>query len=168
MNAQTPRPVSSPAGTPSQRLSPHFSLAEMTHSATAARRGLKNTPPPAVIEVLTRTAERMEEVRKALGDKPISVLSGYRSPAVNKAVGGSPTSAHMTGHAIDFICPGYGTPAQVVAQLRASPRMGGFDQIIEEFGEWIHIGFGPGQRGQVLSARRSGGRTVYVPFGTGQ
>lgn len=168
MNASTPRPDPAAGGrTPSQRLSPHFSLAELTHSATAARRGLTNTAPLDIIQVLTVTAGRMEGVRRLLGDRPISVLSGYRSPAVNRAVGGSKTSAHMTGHAVDFICPGFGTPAQIVAHLTAEREtLGGFDQIIEEFGDWVHIGFGPGRRGQVLTARHEAGRTVYRPFGT--
>lgn len=143
-----------------QRLSAHFTMAEMTHSATAARKGIANVVTPAVEHQLYLTADRMEGVRRLLGDKPISVLSGYRSPAVNKAVGGSTTSAHMTGHAVDFICPGFGTPAQVAAHL--AKHLTGFDQIIEEFGQWVHVGFGPGKRGQKLTARRVNGRTVYT------
>lgn len=143
------------------RLSDHFSLAELTVSATAARRGISNVPPPLVIDTLILTADRMEKVRALLGDKPIIVLSGYRSPAVNAAVGGSKSSAHMTGHAVDFICPRFGTPAQVAAHL--AKHLVGFDQLIEEFGEWVHVGFGPGRRGQKLTARKVNGRTVYSP-----
>jgi zinc D-Ala-D-Ala carboxypeptidase len=143
------------------RLSDHFSLAELTVSATAARRGISNVPPPLVIDTLILTADRMEKVRALLGDKPIIVLSGYRSPAVNAAVGGSKSSAHMTGHAVDFICPRFGTPAQVTAHL--AKHLTGFDQLIEEFGDWVHVGFGPGRRGQKLTARKVNGRTVYSP-----
>lgn len=143
------------------RLSDHFSLAELTVSATAARRGISNVPPPLVIDTLILTADRMEKVRALLGDKPIIVLSGYRSPAVNAAVGGSKSSAHMTGHAVDFICPRFGTPAQVAAHL--AKHLTGFDQLIEEFGDWVHVGFGPGRRGQKLTARKVNGRTVYSP-----
>ncbi|WP_303713588.1 D-Ala-D-Ala carboxypeptidase family metallohydrolase [Brevundimonas naejangsanensis] len=143
------------------RLSDHFSLAELTVSATAARRGISNVPPPLVIDTLILTADRMEKVRALLGDKPIIVLSGYRSPAVNAAVGGSKSSAHMTGHAVDFICPRFGTPAQVAAHL--AKHLTGFDQLIEEFGDWVHVGFGPGKRGQKLTARKENGRTVYSP-----
>ncbi len=141
------------------RLSDHFSLAELTVSATAARRGISNVPPPLVIDTLILTADRMEKVRALLDDKPIIVLSGYRSPAVNAAVDGSKSSAHMTGHAVDFICPRFGTPAQVAAHL--AKHLTGFDQLIEEFGEWVHVGFGPGKRGQKLTARKVNGRTVY-------
>lgn len=143
------------------RLSDHFSLAELTVSATAARRGISNVPPPLVIDTLILTADRMEKVRALLGDKPIIVLSGYRSPAVNAAVGGSKSSAHMTGHAVDFICPRFGTPAQVAAHL--AKHLTGFDQLIEEFGDWVHVGFGPGKRGEKLTARKVNGRTVYSP-----
>lgn len=143
------------------RLSDHFSLAELTVSATAARKGISNSPPPLVIDTLILTADRMEKVRALLGDHPIIVLSGYRSPAVNAAVGGSKSSAHMTGHAVDFICPRFGTPAQVAAHL--AKHLVGFDQLIEEFGEWVHVDFGPGRRGQKLTARKVNGRTVYSP-----
>ena len=142
------------------RLSPHFSLEELTVSAMAARRGLDNTPTGDALKTLESTACRMETVRALLGNKPIIVLSGYRAPAVNTAVGGSKTSAHRTGHAVDFICPGFGSPYQVAQHL--AKTLGGFDQIIQEFGRWVHIGFGPGQRGQLLTARKEGGRTRYL------
>lgn len=144
-----------------RRLSDHFTLAEMTHSGTALRRGLDNTPPPEVLDQLILTADRMEGVRQLLGNKPIRVTSGYRSPAVNRAVGGSRTSAHRTGHAVDFTCPDFGTPAEVAAHL--AKHLTHFDQLIEEFGGWVHVGFGPGQRGQILTARKVNGRTRYTP-----
>lgn len=152
---------SAPINPSAHRLSPHFTLAEMTVSATGARLGLSNLPGPRELATLTRTAERMEEVRTLLGNRPILVSSGYRSPAVNRAVGGSGSSAHMSGHAVDFICPAFGTPAEVAAYL--AQHLTAFDQIIEEFGDWVHIGFGPGQRCQLLTARRVGGRTRYTP-----
>lgn len=145
-----------------QRLSTHFTLAEMTASATAARKGIANVAPPEIVDTLILTADRMEKVRSLLLNKPIRVLSGYRSPAVNRAVGGSRNSAHMTGHAVDFVCPGFGTPAQVAAFLARELKAMGYDQVIEEFGEWVHIGFGPGRRMQALTARKAGGKTVYT------
>lgn len=144
-----------------QRLSAHFTLAELTASNTAARKGIANVAPPEIVDTLFLTADRMEKVRALLGGNPIRVLSGYRSPAVNKAVGGSKNSAHMTGHAVDFTCDGFGTPAQVAAHL--AKHLTHFDQIIEEFGQWVHIGFGPGKRQQLLTARKVGGRTRYTP-----
>lgn len=141
------------------RLSAHFTLAELTFSGTAARKGIPNVPPQPIIDQLVLTADRMEHVRTLLGDKPIRVLSGYRSEAVNRAVGGSKTSAHRTGHAVDFVCPEFGTPPEVAAHL--ARHLTKYDQLIEEFGGWVHIGFGPGQRMQNLTARKVNGRTVY-------
>ena len=74
-------------------ISEHFTLEEFTHSEAAARLGLDNTPGPIVTAYLKKTAVLMEQVRALLG-KPIIVHSGYRSPQVNKAVGGVATSAH--------------------------------------------------------------------------
>lgn len=141
------------------QLSAHFSLAELTASNTAARKGIPNIAAPEIVDTLIRTADRMEKVRALLGNKPIRVLSGYRSAAVNKAVGGSKNSAHMTGHAIDFTCPEFGSPAKVAAYL--SQHLTAYDQIIQEFGQWVHIGFGPGRRMQRLTAKKVAGRTVY-------
>lgn len=142
-------------------LTKHFTLAELTTSAAGTRKGLSNKPTPAVLAILRQTAQRMEEVRALLGNRPIIITSGFRSDAVNRLVGGSKTSAHTLGHAVDFTCPGFGTPAQVAAHLARHLR--GYDQIIEEFGQWVHVGFGPGQRGQKLTARKVAGRTVYKP-----
>ncbi len=146
------------------QLSAHFTLAEMTASNTAARKGIANVMGPGIHDQLILTADKMEAVRTLLGGRPVRVLSGYRSPAVNKAVGGSRTSAHMTGHAVDFTCPDFGSSAKVAAFLaRELPRIGmKFDQLIEEFGGWVHIGFGPDTRGQLLTARKVGGKTRYT------
>lgn len=141
------------------KLSDHFTLAEMTVSAKARVLGLKNEPPPHVLDTLILTADRMEKVREILGDKPIIVLSGYRSPEVNRAVGGSRNSAHMTGYAVDFICPKFGSAREVAAHL--AKEMTHYDQIIEEFDQWVHVGFGPGKRGEKLTARKVGSKTVY-------
>lgn len=143
-----------------QRLSAHFTLSELTFSATAARKGLSNAAPPEIVDQLILTADRMEKVRELLGGHPIRILSGYRSDAVNKAVGGSKTSAHRTGHAVDFVCPAFGSPARVAAHL--AKHLTGYDQIIEEFGSWVHVGFGPGRRMEKLTARKVGGRTRYT------
>ncbi len=77
-------------------LSPHFSLEELTISDYAARHGIDNAPPPAVFETLQRTAQKMETVRRVLG-YPIHVTSGFRCAELNKAIGGVPISAHLTG-----------------------------------------------------------------------
>lgn len=138
------------------KLSPHFSLEELT--ITQVRQD--NTPPPAVIEALKDTAMRMEGVRNALGGKPVIVNSGYRSPLVNRVVGGSPTSAHMSGRAVDFICPAFGPPLSIARVIIASSVK--FDQLIEE-GTWVHISFDERMRGQVLSKSSAGGLIAGLP-----
>lgn len=136
-------------------LSPHFTLAELTVSETAARRGIDNDPPTEVIERLKHTALGLEAVRIRLG-APIIVSSGYRSPELNVAVGGAKNSDHTRGDAADFICPGFGAPSTIVSALKDSGIQ--FDQLIEEFGRWVHISFGPRMRGQVLRIDRNGTR----------
>lgn len=136
-------------------LSPHFTLAEMTTSETAARRGIDNDPPPEAIERLKHTALGLEAVRIRLA-APIIVSSGYRSPQLNAAIGGAMNSDHTRGDAADFISPGFGSPSTIVSALKDSGIA--FDQLIEEFGRWVHISFGPRMRGQVLRIDRNGTR----------
>lgn len=128
-------------------LTTHFTLDELTASQTAARLGMDNTPPPAVVEALRRTAHGLEMVRTLI-QSPIIVSSGYRAPLVNKAVGGAPNSQHQTGEAVDFIAPGYGSPADVVRAIVMRGHDIRFDQVIVEFGRWVHISFtaGAGRR----------------------
>lgn len=137
------------------KLTTHFTLEELTVTQV---RGANNTPPTGLIPALQDTADRMENVRDLLGH-PIIVTSGYRSPEVNKAVGASPTSAHIGGRAIDFICPAAGTPREVAAQIAAS--LIDFDQLIAE-GSWVHISFDPQLRKQVLTAHFNDGKTTYT------
>lgn len=107
-----------------------------------------NTPSATELRRLTATARHMEVVR-ALLKKPIVVNSGFRSAAVNKAVGGSPTSAHALGYAVDFVCPAFGGPMAICRAIRASNIE--FDQLILERNLWVHISFDPRMRQQVLS-----------------
>lgn len=125
-------------------LSPHFTLSEMTVTST----GLDNQPTPAHLANLKVAAAGMEKVRAALG-KPILVNSAYRSAAVNRRVGGVPTSAHCQGYAVDFRVKGM-TPLEICrALVKAGVK---FDQLIEE-GAWTHVSFDPRMRGQVLTMR---------------
>lgn len=116
-------------------LSPNFTLEELTASQTAARRGFDNTPNATEVANLVRVAALLEEVR-ALVKKPINVTSGFRSKQVNDAVGSRDTSQHRIGCAADFKVNGM-TPREVV-ELCIKANIG-YDQIIEEFGSWVHI-----------------------------
>jgi hypothetical protein len=140
------------------RLSKHFTLDEFTRSDTAVRRGIDNTPSPTIAARLTATATHMERVRGLLGH-PIKVNSGYRSHTLNAAVGGAATSAHTQGYAVDFVCPDFGTPTDIVRALADSNVP--YDKVINE-GSWVHISFDPRMRRIALVADFSSGKPTYT------
>lgn len=143
------------------RLTQHFTLEELTHSQTAARKRLGNTPDQdsEARKNLQRLAETLEEVRTILGDNPIMVSSGYRSAPVNAAVGGSVASRHMHGLACDFTCPGFGTSLEICKALEPHMRELAIDQLIYEFGAWVHLGLTNGKpRHQKLTIDTGGTR----------
>lgn len=124
-------------------LSPHFTLQEATVSQTAARMGIDNTPDDAMLLEIQKTAVFMEGVRSVLG-KPITVTSWYRCPDLERAVAGIAPGRPLSGHhplgaAVDFICPGFGTPLQVAQRLVGWVDNLGIGQLIYEFGAWVHI-----------------------------
>jgi len=129
------------------QLTNNFSLAEMTVSETADKLGLANMPASRQhIANLRALAGVMEQVR-ALWARPVQILSAYRAPAVNRAVGGVPTSDHANGLAADFRVEGI--DGQDVAEVIAASAIR-FDQLI-----WyrpsgaVHIGIGAQMRRQV-------------------
>jgi uncharacterized protein YcbK (DUF882 family) len=143
------------------QLTEHFTLEEFTDSQTAARKGINNMPSANSQERnnLQRTAETMEEVRILLGEKPILISSGYRSPQVNAAVGGSKNSAHMSGLAADFSCPGAGSPKHICKTLEPHMKNLGIDQLIHEYDTWVHLGLSSGApRHQALTIDNKGTR----------
>jgi hypothetical protein len=136
-------------------LSDHFSVEEATASNTATRAGIDNTPPGDVLANMARAAIGMELVRLELARNPIHVSSWYRCPMLNTLVGSKPTSDHLTGFAIDFVCPTQGNPDTIVRKLLASNIR--FGQIIREFDSWVHISF-KGQQRQALIIDKKGTR----------
>jgi hypothetical protein len=137
-------------------LTEHFTLEEFTASQTAARLGINNTPDPEALANLHNTAAGMELVRTFLGGVPVKISSGYRCLALNAAVGSRTTSQHVTGCACDFTAPEYGTPEHIVRDLMASDVP--YDQLIFEFGTWVHISFSPQNRRQALTIDHDGTR----------
>lgn len=136
------------------KLSEHFTLQEMTLSQEAVRRGIDNTPTPEVLENLKRLALTLEHIRALVG-KPVLVSSGYRNAAVNRAVGGSKSSTHMSGLAADINCPGI-NPGALAHIIKASRIQ--FDQLILEFDAWVHVGLSDGApRGELLTIRNDTG-----------
>jgi hypothetical protein len=144
------------------KLSEYFTLDEMTRSQTATRRGIKNDPPPEAVANLKTLVERvLEPVRLKTG--PMIITSGYRNPELNAAVGGSPTSAHMNGRAVDIWWPKDQLPDMWIIMGRCNVP---YDKLILEFGSWIHVqiawaGLQP-RRQRLIATRNEDGRTVYT------
>ena len=140
------------------KLTPNFTLEELTHSEIAERNGLDNTPTEEVKANLVRLARFLEEVRRILG-RPIMVNSAYRSLAVNTAIGSKPTSQHCIGCAADIKVPGL-TPDDIVKEILKTNLE--YDQLIREFDSWVHISipnrFADKPRRQVLIIDKSGTR----------
>lgn len=116
------------------KLSEHFTLEEMTASETAARKGIDNSPSLKTIDNLKRLATHLEAIREEIG-LPIIITSGYRSPALNAAVGGSAGSQHCFGCAADIRVDGM-TPDELIEAIIDGGML--YDQLISEFGSWVH------------------------------
>jgi zinc D-Ala-D-Ala carboxypeptidase len=146
-------------------LSKNFSVAELVKSQTATRLGIDNSPSEEVITNLTSLCNMvLQKVRNSHGS--VIVSSGYRSPELNKAIGGSTKSDHCKGFAADFEVPGLDNKdlaKWIIDNLT-------FKQLILEFykeGEptsgWVHCSFEEGQNNnQVLTAVKEGKKTVYL------
>jgi len=153
------------------QISKHLSLAEVSRSETAKRRGINNTPSGEHLENFKKLAENIfEPIREHFG-VPIHISSGYRSKELNSAIGGSATSQHCSGEAIDIDMDGSAsgvTNAQVFNFIKDNLQ---FDQLIWEFGsdsnpDWVHVSYETTgkQRKQILKAIKSGGKTSYAPY----
>ena len=144
------------------KLSEHLSLSEVIRSESAKRNGISNMPTPEHIENFKILATKIfEPIREHFG-VPIRISSGYRSKELNKCVGGSSTSQHSSGEAID-IDQDYTTITnkQVFEYIRDNLT---FDQLINEFDySWVHVSYKANgkQRGEVLEAYKVGKVTKY-------
>jgi|TARA_R100001086_G_scaffold48281_2_gene21283 zinc D-Ala-D-Ala carboxypeptidase len=126
------------------KISDNITYAEAIHSQTAKRKGIDNTPTAKQVEVMKLTAEKIfEPLRKFVGG-PIKVNSFFRSAELNKAIGGSKTSQHCKGQAIDIDDVfGHKTNAEMYNWVKENLN---FDQMIWEFGtdmnpNWVHISY---------------------------
>lgn len=140
-------------------ISRNFTLEELTQTKT----GLPNALPKHLEENLQSLVDNvLQPARDALG--AIVVTSAYRSPEVNKAVGGSKTSRHCTAQAADLKFKGGN---EILFRWLASYT--NFDQLIWEFGtddrpDWVHVSYSERHRKQILKAKKVNGRTKYLPF----
>jgi len=142
------------------RLSNYFTLEEFVTSQTAKRLGIINKPSNEAVNNLQLLCKRvLEPLRMQCG--PVVVSSGYRSPALNKAIGGSTSSQHCKGQAADIIVPGYDN-LEVAKYIKGLLV---FDQLILEFypGGWIHVSYSKDiNRGSLLRATKVRGKTKYL------
>ena len=119
----------------------YFTIQELTASETAKRYGIDNTPTPEVKQHLQELTERLlNPIREAWGG-PIKVNSGYRCYRLNNFLGGSKTSAHLTGYAADLV-PSNGQRTKFIKFVQDYLRKSRlpFDQCINEYDKWCHIG----------------------------
>jgi zinc D-Ala-D-Ala carboxypeptidase len=152
------------------KVSEHLTLGEATISGTAKSLGINNTPSKDVLEVMKHTAVNIfEKVRAHFGGRPIYVSSFYRAPEVNKAIGGSATSQHCKGEAMDLDGDVYENASnkQIFEFIRDNLQ---FDQLITEGvagGKiaWVHVSLKKtGNRKQISFMYKSSGKTVYEPY----
>ena len=136
-------------------LSRFFTLDELTRSETAQREGIPNVPAEAEISNLEALCETiLDPLRTAVG-LPVKVNSGYRSPTLNRKIGGVPDSQHVDGMAADIQAPGMSVLDlfKRIIELRLP-----FDQLIyeavNERTKWVHVSHNPaGNRGEIMAAK---------------
>ena len=126
------------------KLTKHFTLEEFTRSSTAKARGIDNTVPEKLIPALRNLCETVLEPLREQAKEPVIISSGYRCPALNKAVGGTNTSQHMKGEACDI----YMEDKTKLRKWFAILLDGDFDQLIFERNRrtdrcWIHVSCKP-------------------------
>jgi len=153
------------------KLSAHLDLSEVIRSESAKRNGISNMPIALHIENFKLLAEKVFEPIRLHFGCPIHISSGYRSAELNRCVGGSSTSQHCTGEAIDIDMDGSTsgvTNKMVFDYIKDNLE---FDQLIYEFGDsknpdWVHVSYESTgrQRKQVLRAVRANGKTTYQNY----
>ena len=153
------------------KLSEHLDLAEVTRSESAKRKGISNMPTEVHIANFKLLAENIFEPIRNHFRCPIIISSGYRSKELNVAIGGSLTSQHCQGEAIDIDMDG--TPNGVNNRMVFDYIKDNlnFDQLIYEFGDannpdWVHVSYEStgNQRKQILKAIRVNGKTSYTNY----
>jgi hypothetical protein len=145
------------------KLSKNLSLSEVVKSNTAIKNGIDNSPTLEHLQNLEILAEKIfQPIREHFG-VPIGISSGYRSKALNEAIGGSKTSQHCNGQALDLDADMFGkvTNKEIFDYIVENLD---FDQLINEFNySWIHVSYKNKKenRKQVLKAYKENGKTKY-------
>jgi zinc D-Ala-D-Ala carboxypeptidase len=153
------------------QISKHLSLAEVSRSETAKRKGINNTPSGEHLENFKKLAENIFEPIREHFAAPIHISSGYRSKELNASIGGASSSQHCQGEAIDIDMDGSPSGVSNADVFKYIKDHLNFDQLIWEFGsdsnpDWVHVSYESTgkQRKQILKAVKAGGKTSYVPF----
>lgn len=153
------------------QISKHLSLAEVSRSETAKRKGINNTPSGEHLENFKKLAENIFEPIREHFAVPIHISSGYRSKELNASIGGASSSQHCQGEAVDIDMDGSPSGVSNADVFKYIKDNLTFDQLIWEFGtdknpDWVHVSYESTgkQRKQILKAVKSGGKTSYVPF----
>ena len=152
-----------------EKISKYVSYKEVTHSNQATALKIGNTPNAEQLGNLKLVCTNIFDKVREHFVKPIGISSGFRSIELNTRIGGSKSSQHMQGKALDIDGDIFGCTnnKDIFDYIRNNCT---FDQLIWEFGSenapsWVHVSFNKdGNRGQILRAVKSGGRTVYQPF----
>ena len=150
-------------------LSKYATLEECSRSTTASRLGIDNNPPVEVRDNLREVCSKVFDPCREFAGGPLAISSGYRSPKLNKAVGGSKTSEHVLGQALDIDCDTFGfkTNAEIFHFIKDNLE---FNQLIWEFGtdknpQWVHVSYSRlHNKKQVLKASKVNGKTVYTNY----
>ena len=151
------------------KLSPHLDLSEVIRSDSAKRNGISNMPTEEHIANFMLLAEKIfEPVREHFG-VPIRISSGYRSKELNAKIGGSSTSQHCKGQAVDLDQDGSTNGVSNADVFNYIKDNLPFDQLIWEFGnednpDWVHVSYVPNGRKQILKAFKMNGTTKYFPY----
>ena len=153
-----------------EMISNHINYFEATNSPTATAKGIKNDPNIDQLKAMRLVAVKCFEPLRMWANVPLSINSFFRGEALNKAIGGAASSQHCKGEAIDIDGKGKISNAKIFHFLKENVE---FDQMINEFpvnGEpaWVHISYSErGNRGQILTATKVKGKTVYSPYKLG-
>ena len=127
----------------------YFADKEFTYSETAKKYGLQNEPDLTTWDRLHALRDHVLNPAREILGKPIYITSGYRSGYLNSLVGGTSSSQHTTGEAVDITTKNLALNRELFGIL---VRLGNFDQLIwEKGGEWIHVSYSTRNRGQILA-----------------
>ena len=150
-----------------EMISNHISYYEGTYSPTAVAKGLNNEPSLNQLKAMRLVAVKCFEAVRMWANVPLSINSFFRGKELNAAIGGSSTSQHCKGEAIDIDGKGKVKNSALFNFIKANVT---FSQLIAEFpvnGEpsWVHVSYSAsGNKGEILIAIKENGKTKYLPY----